>query len=440
MLINVYKFGGASVNSAAGVENVAGILKKRGKQPLVVVVSAMGKTTNALETLLKFFLCGDSLSMVEAYQQIKKFHFDLLNELFSNKNHRVFLELEGLFEHLRAYLRRKQLEKGNLLDYDFEYDQIVVFGELFSTCIVHHYLASRKIAVELQDARELIRTDRTYRDGKVDWDLTGKLISEKIRSMLKKPSAQAGMILTQGFIGGDPEGNSTTLGREGSDYSAAIFAHALQSKEVTIWKDVPGVMNADPKWMKQARKLETLSYHEAIELAYFGAFVIHPKTIKPLENANITLNVRSFQHPEEEGTTIRNISPGKIPFPIYIRKQNQVLVSISPRDFSFIVEENLSQIFNILAKYRIKVNVMQNSAISFSICVDDGNQSLPKLISALRKKYYVLYNDQLELITIRHYTPQAIRRVTKNKTLLLEQKTRNTVHLIMQEEPPENHI
>lgn len=438
MLINVFKFGGASVNNASGVRNVAKILENHGKGPLVVVISAMGKTTNALEELLKHFLAGDSVAVAESYYRLKDFHFNILHELFPAKDHPVFNDIEDLFEKLRVYLISKQGQKEKAGVYDFEYDQVVVFGELIATWIIFHYLLRVAIPVYFQDARSLIKTDRSYRDAKVDWKQTQNLIREKIPVLQMKSAGHYNILLTQGFIGSDPDGNSTTLGREGSDYTAAIFAFSLNSREVTIWKDVPGVMNADPKWMKQARKLDTLSYREAIELAYFGASVIHPKTIKPLENAGIKLKVKSFVHPEEEGTLIKNMSTWKIPCPIFIRKQNQVLISVSPKDFSFIQEENLSHIFTILSEYRIKVNVMQNSAISFSVCVDGSHPSLPELITALKKTYSVLYNEGLDLITIRHYNTQAIQRVTRNKKVLLEQKTRNTVHFIL-EALPGNH-
>lgn len=431
MLINVFKFGGASVKGAEGVRNVADILENQGEKPIVAVISAMGKTTNALETLLGYFLCGDAVSMVETYHRIKDFHFNVLEELFQDRDHQVFSEVEDLFRNLRVYLSGKRLVNEHTYNYDFEYDQIVVFGELISSCIVFHFLLLRGLAVEIQDARDLIRTDSTYRDANVNWKLTKKLIRENIQSCLHSGSNPVNIVLTQGFIGRDSKGYSTTLGREGSDFSAAILAFALQSKEVTIWKDVPGVMNADPKWMKQARKLDLLSYREAIELAYFGASILHPKTIKPLENANIRLRVKSFLHPEEEGTLIENLDTWEIHCPIFIRKKNQVLLSVSPKDFSFIQEENLSQIFAILTTLRVKVNVMQNSAISFSICVDGNHQSLPELIAALKKKYKVRYNDGLELITIRHYHSRDIQRITRNKKVFLEQKTRNTVHLVV---------
>lgn len=438
MQIDVFKFGGASVNSPSGVRNVAEILKKFHDRKLVVVVSAMGKTTNALEELLKYYLTGDAVTMVETFTRIKNYHFDILEILFRKKDHPVFGEMDSLFDQLRGTLRKGHLYENKNKDYDFEYDRIVSYGELFSSTLVYHWLMKSGIEVALVDARELIITDHTYRDAQVNWEPTQTNIHKKVEKVFTDLLAPGGIILTQGFIAGDPEGNTTTLGREGSDYSAAIFAYSLHSKEMVIWKDVPGVMNADPKWLKNTKKLDSLSYRETIELAYFGASVIHPKTIKPLENSDITLLVKSFRKPDLPGTVIRNMETWKISSPIFIRKRNQVLISISPRDFSFIVEENLSSIFNILARYHVKVNVMQNSAISFSVCVDEEGFSethrdnpLEKMISELGMDYSVLYNRDLELITIRHYNQRAINMATKNKKVLLEQRTRNTVHLVL---------
>lgn len=438
MQIDVFKFGGASVNSPSGVRNIAEILKKFSNRRLVVVVSAMGKTTNALEELLKYYLAGDAIAMVETYTRIRNYHFNILETLFRKKDHPVFTEMDSLFSQLRGTLYRGHLHENKLKNYDFEYDRIVSFGELFSSTLVFHWLIKVGIRSFCLDARELIRTDRTYRDAEVNWELTQTNIRERVETIFNNKSDAGGIILTQGFIASDSTGNTTTLGREGSDYSAAIFAYSLPSKEMVIWKDVPGVMNADPKWLRSAKKLDTLSYRETIELAYFGASLIHPKTIKPLENGDITLRVKSFRKPDLPGTVIRNIETWTIDSPIFIRKLNQVLISISPRDFSFIVEENLSSIFNILARYHVKVNVMQNSAISFSICVDDDgfnethrNNSLKKMIAELGNDYSVLYNRNLELITIRHYNQRAINLTTKNKKVLLEQRTRNTVHLVL---------
>jgi len=437
MQIDVFKFGGASVNSPSGVRNVANILKKFNERPLIVVVSAMDKTTNALEEVLKHYLANDAVAMVEAFTRIRDYHFTILDKLFRDKDHTVFGEMESLFDQLRGTLRKGHLNENEQKNYDFEYDRIVSFGELFSSPIIHHWLIEEGLSSYFMDAREVIRTDNLYRDARVDWELTQTSIQKKVKIIFENQPSASGIILTQGFIGSDTDGNTTTLGREGSDFSAAIFAYSLGSKEMVIWKDVPGVMNADPKWLRSAKKINTLSYRETIELAFFGASVIHPKTIKPLENGNITLRVKSFRRPDLPGTMICNMDTWTISTPIYIRKLNQVLISISPRDFSFIVEENLSSIFNIFSRYHIKVNVMQNSAISFSVCVDDGfdeayrGTALQKLLNELETDYSVLYNRNLELITIRHYTRKATNMVTKNRKVLLEQKTRNTVHLII---------
>jgi aspartate kinase len=431
METKVFKFGGASVNSAGGVMNVASIINRFPDDNMVIIISAMGKTTNALEEMLGFYMLDDTIPMIESYYRIKVFHMDILQKLFQRKNNPVFTETEDLFEHLRGYLCRRHLTKGKNLVYDFEYDQVVSYGELFASTIVHHYLSFSGISSCLFDARELIRTDSAYRDAKVDWSFTGKKIRLKMKDYFFANDSSRKVAVLQGFIGGDRNGNTTTLGREGSDYSAAIVAHSLRTKEVTIWKDVPGVMNADPKWYKHARKLKVLSYREAIELAYYGASVIHPKTIKPLENANIRLHVKSFLQPWLEGTTIQHLANWKVLHPIYILKRNQTLISISPRDFSFIVEENFSQIFNLLAKHHVKVNVMQNSAISFTICVDADHLIGPDVLAALQEDYILRYNENVELLTIRHHNTATISRLTKGRKILMEQKTRNTVHLVL---------
>ena len=423
MNTKVFKFGGASVNSAQGVRNVASILRLNPQDAVVVVVSAMGKTTNALEVLLSHFLSGDSVALVESFNGLRDYHLGIIHELFKHKNHPVFQDTESLFTLLQGYIRKEHLYGEETHGYSFHYDQIVSYGELISTTIVSHYLNYSGITCTLFDARRLIYTDSTFRDARVNWEKTKKAVNAAL------PGHH--IAVTQGFIGGDADGNTTTLGREGSDYSAAILAYCLRSEEMTIWKDVPGIMNADPKWFSRVKKIDALSYQEAIELAYFGASVIHPKTIKPLENANITLHVKSFLRPDLSGTTIRNMKEWNITAPVFIRKQNQVLLSISPRDFSFIMEENLGQIFTILAAHQIKVNVMQNSAISFSICIDAAAQELKSLIAELKKNYTVRYNDSVELYTIRHYDARAINRITKNRNILLEQKTRSTVHLVV---------
>ncbi len=431
MQIQIFKFGGASIISADRIKNVAAIIKSYADSPLLVVVSALGKTTNALETVLENFLQQDPIALVESFQKVRDAHFKIIDELFSEKSHPVYGEVDSLFNQLRGYIRKGHLYSNGITDRDFEYDQIVSYGELFSTVIVHHYLLERGISCRLFDARELVKTDTSYRDARVDWALTSGMIRDNINGYFREDLPSGSIALTQGFIGSDEKKNTTTLGREGSDFSAAIFAWTLQVREMTIWKDVPGVMNADPKLMEDAVTLETLSYREAIELAYYGASVIHPKTIKPLENANIVLRVRSFLDPLLAGTTIQNIREWLIPTPIYILKRNQVLISVSSRDFSFILEENLSEIFKILASFRVKANIMHNSAISFSFCVDDDPHKIQSLITYLQKDYETRYNQGLELYTIRHYTDEAVNRVTRGKKVLMELRSRNTWQVVL---------
>jgi aspartate kinase len=430
METRVFKFGGASVNSAGGFKNVARIIGRFRGDRIVAVVSAMGKTTNALEELLDHYLTGDSLRLIEVFDRIRQSHMSVLALLIPDNSHPVYGEIQSLFDQLRGYIRKGHLYEKTSKGRDFEYDQIVSYGELFSSCILFHYLSLKRLDAKLFDARELIATDWNYRDARVDWERTGIRVNEAVGQWLSQKTSGC-VALTQGFIGSDPELHTTTLGREGSDFTAAILAYTLKTPEVTIWKDVPGVLNADPKWFRHPKKLPLVSYREAIELAYYGASVIHPKTIRPLENAGIRLYVKSFRNPSAPGTLIRNIERWSISFPIYIRKQSQVLISLSPRDFSFIVEENLGHIFGILARHKARANVTQNSAISFSVCIDLDRHSLSELLEELSLNYEVRYNANVELYTIRHYTSQAIRRLSKGKTVLLEQKTRNTVHLVI---------
>jgi aspartate kinase len=332
---------------------------------------------------------------------------------------------------MRGYIRKGHLYSQERFSYDFEYDQIVSYGELISTVIVHHYLLLSGIQSIWHDARELVSTDNLYRDARVQWEETGEKIRERFSGSGQQAGHSGTIHITQGFIGSDPQNNTTTLGREGSDFSAAIVAWAMGAKEMFIWKDVPGVMNADPKWMPEAVKIDNLSYREAIELAYYGASVIHPKTIKPLENAHIRLHVKSFVDPAATGTTVENLREWRIPYPIFIRKTNQVLLSLSTRDFSFVLEENLSEIFRIIAMFRVKINLMQNSAISFSVGMDHDPMKVNPLIGYLEKDYEVRYNSGLELITIRHYNEEALNKMTNNRQIILELRSRNTCQLLL---------
>ncbi|MEI6899047.1 MAG: aspartate kinase, partial [Bacteroidota bacterium] len=405
------------------------ILKRYPNCHLMLIISAMGKTTNALEQILDMFLKRDLVEMQEAITRLRAYHIDIVNNLYESENTEISKEVSLLFDNFGKSISTRIPGKADLLSYNFEYDQIVSFGELVSSLILCRYLTDHGFGSTLFSAPDLILTDSTFRNGKVDWEATSKNIRQQIGQDYFSGAKKQKVAVTQGFIGNNGKGNITTLGREGSDYSAAIFAYTLGVKELTIWKDVPGVMNADPKWFSNARKLDQLSFRETIELAYYGASVIHPKTIKPLENAEIKLVVKSFINPDEPGTTIEN-NESAIKTPIYIRKLNQSLVSMSPRDFSFIVEENLSEIFRVFADYQVKVNLMQNSAISFSVCADH-HHGLQELVKELQKSYKIRYNDHVELYTIRHYNTEAVKRVLKNKKVLLEQKTRNTIQLVV---------
>lgn len=415
--MKVFKFGGASVKDAAAVRNVGNILKSFQGERLAVAISAMGKTTNALEEVAKawFYKLSDPK---EKLQVVIDYHNTILADLFPDKNHPVYQDVNTIIASVDW-----ALEDEPIKDFDFEYDQIVSAGELISTKIVSHYLNAQGIANTWVDARDVIQTDNTYRDAKVDWALTEKLANEVVGSI-------SNIALTQGFIGCTSENFTTTLGREGSDYTAAILAYCLNAESVTIWKDVPGVLNADPKFFPDAQKFDNLSYHDSIELTYYGATVIHPKTIKPLENKKIPLLVKSFINPELNGTLISD-APMQPHMPSYIFKINQVLISILPKDFSFIAEENLSEIFRVFHTFNIKINLMQNSAISFSVCIDDGAR-LESLLTELGKSFKVRYNKGLQLITIRN-AKEGFDNVLKDKTPLLEQRTRTTAQYVVQQ-------
>jgi len=419
--MEVYKFGGASVVNAQAVKNLAEIIKNTSQTNLLIVISAMGKTTNKLEELSNAYIFGQE-NTHELLEEIKTYHFNIAAELFSDHQHPVFNEVANSFVEIEWLLEEEANDAP-----DYIYDQIVSIGEVLSTKIVAAYLNGEGTPTSWVDARNFIKTDNTYREGKVDWDKTAAEIQKHLLPVLKK-----GIALTQGFIGSTSENFTTTLGREGSDYSAAIFSACLDATALTIWKDVPGVLNADPKWFDQTERIPQLSYHDAIELTYYGATVIHPKTIKPLQNKNIPLYVRSFLHPEGAGTQI-NGENSPLPVPSFIFKVNQVLISIFPKDFSFIIEENLSDIFNLFHQHKVKVNTMLNSAISFSVSVDHDEEKISNLITELSVLYKVKYNKGLELVTIRYYNQDTINRVTANKDILLEVKSRHTCQMVMKD-------
>ncbi|PKR80038.1 aspartate kinase [Brumimicrobium salinarum] len=418
--MKVFKFGGASVKTAKAVRNVKSILDEYCDEDLFVVVSAMGKTTNAMENIVSALYDRDYKQFCLLVEDRKAFHLDIMHELFEDFSHPIFDEVASIFQTLIDQKEERLVE-----NYDFQYDQIVSLGELLSTKIIAAYLSLHRNDICWKDARSFIRTDNHYRNAEIDWAKTHTLIDSELNSNRSK------VLITQGFIGHTEEGFTTTLGREGSDFTAGIIAYCTNAESVTIWKDVPGMLNADPKWFENTVKLDKISFREAIELAYYGASVIHPKTIKPLQNKNIPLFIKSFLSPQSEGTIIQHSTENDELVPSFIFKINQVLLSITPKDFSFVVEENLSQIFKKLSLAGGHINVMQNSAVSFSVCLDIDNFGLNKLIDLLSDEYDVKYNDNLELVTIRHYDQKTIERVTRNREILMEQKTRQTVRIVM---------
>jgi aspartate kinase len=419
--MKVFKFGGASVKDAEGIKNVSSIINSHKGNQLLVVVSAMGKITNKLEDLTRAYINGQD-DIQQIFEEIKSYHFEVLNQLFADHNHPVFNDILNTFVEV-DWLIEEQPEDAP----DYIYDQIVSIGELVSSKILAAWLGTLRNDVKWLDARNFIHTDNTYREGLLNWDKTEAEIQKSLVPLLEQNIA-----VTQGFIGSTSENFTTTLGRDGSDYSAAIFSACLNAGSLTIWKDVPGVLNADPKWFDETERIPQLSYHDAIELAYYGATIIHPKTIKPIQNKSIPLYVRSFLHPDAEGTDITELK-NHLPVPSFIFKVNQALLSIFPKDFSFIIEENLSDIFSLFHKHKVKINTMLNSAISFSISFDYDAQKLEKLMEDLSKHYKVKYNTGVELVTIRYYNQQTIDRVTVNKNILLEVKSRNTCQIVMRD-------
>ena len=420
--MKVFKFGGASVNSADAVCNMARIVQNHlESETLVVVVSAMGKTTNLLENLVPGTAANEDKAALR--RQLEEYHLSIAKSLIPNE--------EGIVDKVRGLLSRLDGTIASLTpseeQYNFNYDQVVSFGELISTTIIAHYLNHLGINTLWQDARQLIRTDDHYREGRVKWVETQQAIQNSEFIIHNSYS----VVITQGFIGGTSSSFTTTLGREGSDYSASILAYCLGAKSVTIWKDVPGFLNADPKFFSDTVKISQIPYNEAIELAYYGASVIHPKTVKPIQNKGIPLYIKSFITPENEGSSIGEYKTIVPETPLYIFANNQILLSILPRDYSFIAEDNLQVIFGILNDLGIKVNLMQNSALSFSICINNNPQLVRPLIDRLKSMFRVRYNENLQLITIRYYTQEVIDRIVAGRPILLEQRSRSTEQLVV---------
>jgi aspartate kinase len=420
--MKIFKFGGASVKDAAAVRNVAEIVSLYDGQKITIVVSAMGKTTNKLEEIVHALATKDRKIFMALVDDLLVFHETILGELFPERHYAVYAEMEAIFEALR--LRFDQPFSDN---YSFEYDQIVSIGEVLSSVILAAFLREKGFPAVWADARKLIRTDHLYQEGTVDWNKTASLIQEHFLPLFSEVNIQ----VTQGFIGHTPEGFTTTLGREGSDYTAGIFAYCTNAESVTIWKDVPGMLNADPKYFENTIKLDQISFKEAIELSYYGASVIHPKTIKPLQNKDIPLYVKSFLDPTAPGTIIQKNSENDALIPSFIFKKDQVLFSFTTTNFSFIVEENLSDIFSRLAKINAKINLMQNSALDFSILIDRSKVDIHQVLELFKDTYSVKFNEGLTLITIRHYDQATIDRVTANKEIILEQKTRQTARIVV---------
>jgi aspartate kinase len=413
----VYKFGGASVKDAGGIRNLKEIISAANDN-LVVVVSAFGKTTNSLEKVFKTWMAGDE-SYKDLLEEIYIYHLSIAEELFPSGNSgksRIDISFAKLEEYLKTSKRS---------DYDFEYDQIVSYGEIWSTLLVAAFLQKSGLKAEWIDIRGTLITDDRFRDADILWNES----TARVKSVFSFKGTD--VYVTQGFIGSTIAGQTTTLGREGSDYTAALLANMLDAERVVVWKDVPGLLNADPKWLSDASRLEEVSYREAVEMTFSGAKVIHPKTIKPLHNKNIPLHVKSFLAPEEIGTIIKSDTVRKHGFPVFIKKEDQIMISILPKDFSFAMGENLSRIFYLFIRHGIKVNMVEASAISIDVCIDDERTRVESLIADLKTEFTAAYNDNVEMLSIRHYTPEAISRITNDREILLEQRTRNSVRFVV---------
>lgn len=415
--MRVFKFGGASVKDADAVRNVVNVLKEVGYQDTLVVISAMGKMTNAMEKVVESYF-NDKANVQSSLQEVVEYHDNIITDLFQNQNHPVYNRVKILFDEVRGFLAWNKSPK-----YGFVYDQVVCYGELLSSTIVSAYLNEVGISNQWLDVRTLIKTDTTNRDAQVLWDRTqAEVLSRVDVSKLN---------ITQGFLGSDDNNFTTTLGREGSDYSAAILAYCLNAESVTIWKDVPGVLNADPRNFENAQLLDKISYREAIELAFYGASVIHPKTLQPLQRKEIPLHVKSFVNPKDKGTTVGKGNGIEPKVPCFIVKKNQVLLKLSSLDFSFIVEDNISEIFKLFHDHRLKVDLIQNSAISFSVCLDNKFRGLPPLLEELKRKFKVVCHEDVSLYTIRHFNDDSVKSLQNGKSVLVEQRGKETVQLVV---------
>jgi aspartate kinase len=415
----VFKFGGASIKTADAVRNLAEILKIYDNR-IIVVVSAMGKTTNAMEKVTEYYF-NNNPELKTALENVKSYHYEIITDLFPDTSNSIYKEIDDIFFKLEDKLRQE-----HSFQYNYEYDQVVCIGEILSTKIIEAYTRSQGLDSRWMDIRKYLKTDNNFREANINWELSEKLIREAFN--FKNMS----IYITQGFIASTTSNLSTTLGREGSDYTAAVLAYMLDINNITIWKDVPGVLNADPKWFDNTVKHEKISYTDAIELAYYGTGVIHPKTIQPLQRKNIKLHIKSFLDPEESGTVVDN-STYKELIPSFIFKMDQVLIQIFPRDLSFIAEDSLETIFKCFADYGLKINFMQNTAVSFKVCVNNDKTRMEPVMKKLQQIFNVSYESGLELITILYYNDATIKRVMVNKELLLEHKSKKTIQMVVRD-------
>jgi len=419
--MKVFKFGGASINSIERIKNIGSIIQSQQGEKLLIVISAMGKTTNALENVVNTFFEGRKEDALKLFEQVKDSHLNTLKYLTTLQWQKAENQLKDFFTEIEWLLHDKPVR-----NYDYYYDQVVCCGELFSSSLTANYLSEIKVKATWVDVRDIVRTDNNFRDAGVDWAFTEQSIHENILPLFN----EFDVVITQGFIGATDENESTTLGREGSDYSAAIFANLLSAESVTIWKDVEAVMNADPKAFKDAVNIYELSYTEVIEMAYYGAQVIHPKTIKPLQNKDIPLLVKSFIDPALPGTVISNKNAKNLP-PVIVVKEKQVLMQFKSKDFSFVEDKPVEDLHHLFEKVKIKPNLSQNTAISLLCCFDDHAEKIDVLASQASLLFDVEVEKNLSLLTIRHYDAATIERLTKDKVIVLEQKTPITVQMLM---------
>ena len=430
--MKVFKFGGASVNSVERIRNLAGIVQLYEKEPLVIIISAMGKTTNGLEKVVESFYAGNKEEALQLFEVVKQYHINISKYLLVTHFNKCLSQLTDFFTEVEWLLHDKPVR-----EFDYYYDQVVCVGELLSTAIISHYLNESGISNEWLDVRDLIRTDNTFRDAGIDWVVTEERVKEKMldgRWQITNAGSHnyqlsSNIFITQGFIGATDDNESTTLGREGSDYTAAIFANLLNAESLSIWKDVEGVMNADPKLFPDAQLISELNFTEVIEMAYYGAQVIHPKTIKPLQNKGIPLHVKCFLDPSLPGTVIHKKNIKHLP-PIIVIKQNQALLHLKSQDFSFVGEEPMSKLYQLFGKIKLRPNLIQTGAIGVQVCLDLHQDKIEQLASEAASLFDVQVEKELSLLTIRHYNVEIFEKLTQGKNIVLTQRTKETIQVL----------